>query len=126
MRGAAASASLVSSSQAYPTPIPGDKPGGRVTKFSPGLPDLFWNGKPIIFDPYVTIPSTFSTGDGHCNWITTENLKIVIDPRANWKSLPPRSRAGSDKQYVDIYQLWIRYRLECNKRNAQFLAVIDV
>lgn len=127
MRGAAANASLLSSALAYPTPIPGDRPGGRVTKFSPSLPDLYWNGNPIIFDPYIALPSTFTTGtDCHVNWIDPRHFKLCIDPRANWARLDPRKRAGSDAQWVDVYQLWIRYHIEVNKRNAHAIGVIDL
>lgn len=105
----------------------GDRPSGKVKKFDPDVPDLAWQGADVVYDCYVAVPSDYTAGtDGHCNWIDPRHWKIVIDPRANWKLLPPRKLSGNDEQLVNPYRLLLRYTTWCNKRNAHALTVLNL
>lgn len=113
---------------AYQVNYSGDRPAARVNKFDSGIPDLlFHNGARIMFDAYVTVPSTYTSGtDGHCNFIDPDSFKMVIDSRMNWRLLKPAALTGNDNQLAHIYRLLIRLTMRCYKRNSHGLVVINV
>lgn len=105
-----------------------DSAMGRLDSGDSGaVADISWRGKEIIFDEYVTVPSSYTAGtDPHINWIDTDYYYFKVDPRWNFKLYKPRERSGDDERWTSAYAVVFRYTPICTSRRAHGLTVFNV